>query len=79
MPHSVIEAIQLGIWDYEPEQLERNEFESTSALPGTNEKLDILAERIREGKPLWHPSDRRNYEEGPALDEKHLHGQLIES
>jgi hypothetical protein len=64
VPHSVIEAIKLGIWDYEPEIKKTPQiFPATTALPGTDEKLDVLARRIEEGMPLWHPSDRLNYED----------------
>jgi hypothetical protein len=31
----------------------------TSALPGTEEKVRILAERRRLGVSLWHPLDAR--------------------
>ena len=34
------------------------EFAATDAEPGSREKLDILADRIRQGMPLWHPEDR---------------------
>ena len=61
VPNSVIEAIQLGIWDFEPEDCENEEYDSTHALPGSEEKLSILARRLSEGQPLWHPSDRRSY------------------
>jgi len=61
VPSSVIEAIQQGIWDYEPEDSGRNEYSSTDALPGTEEKLEILADRLSQGKPLWHPEDRLTY------------------
>ena len=27
-------------------------------MPGTQEKLLVMAERIRSGLPLWHPADR---------------------
>lgn len=63
MANSVLDAIKMGIWDYEPEETEVNEYNSTGALPGTDEKLDILAKRVQSGLPLWHPSDRRNYED----------------
>ena len=63
MTNSVLDAIKLGIWDFEPETVESNEFDSTSAMPGTRQKLDILAQRIREGVPLWHPSDRSEYDD----------------
>ena len=31
----------------------------TSALPGTEEKVAVLAERARLGLSLWHPHDAR--------------------
>lgn len=60
MPESVLEAIRQGIWDYEPSQVDGRQFGSTQAIPGSDEKLAILAERIRMGLPLWHPSDRNH-------------------
>lgn len=63
MPHSVIEAIKLGVWDYEPEGEVCETFDATKALPGTEEKLDVLAARIEQGLPLWHPSDRRTFDD----------------
>ena len=63
MPHSVLEAIQMGIWDYEPETTNDKEYEQTRAMPGTMEKLQIMAERVSLGLPLWHPSDRINYDD----------------
>jgi hypothetical protein len=41
----------------------RNEFSSTSAMPGTKEKLEILAARLAQGAPLWHPEDRSEYDD----------------
>ena len=62
MPQSILEAIKSGDWNYEPDNAEvSNEFDSTDALPGTDQKLEILAERIRSGLPLWHPEDRLSY------------------
>lgn len=69
MPGSVIEAIQLGIWDFEPKDKDVDQYESTEALPGSNEKLDILAERLAQGYPLWHPSDRLTYAEAREQEE----------
>ena len=63
MPHSVLEAIEMGIWDYEPEMTNDKEYEQTRAMPGTMEKLQIMAERVSLGLPLWHPSDRINYDD----------------
>ena len=37
------------------------DFSSTEAPAGSREKLDILAERIARGQPLWHPEDRPDY------------------
>ena len=62
MPQSILEAIKSGDWNYEPEDSVVTEpFDSTDALPGSGQKLEILAERIRSGLPLWHPKDRLTY------------------
>jgi hypothetical protein len=60
VPRSVLEAIREGQWDFEPAG-EQTTVEATHALPGTTEKLDVLAERLSKGLPLWHPSDRRSF------------------
>jgi hypothetical protein len=65
MPKSVLDAIRQGIWDFEPMFEEQAGFESTGAMPGTREKLEALAERLRRGLPLWHPLDRQEYDEPP--------------
>lgn len=65
MPTSVLEAIKLGFWDFEPEEARPAEYDSTEALPGTRAKLDVLAERVRRGLPLWHLHDRRDCENLP--------------
>lgn len=62
MAKSVFEAIQSGEWNYEPESVETQLFAPTDALPGTEEKIEVLCERIRLGLPLWHPSDRQFYD-----------------
>ena len=63
MPNSVLDAIRSGQWDFEPNHIEHEKYTSTHALPGTQEKLAVLAERVRMGLPLWHPSDRRHWED----------------
>ncbi len=63
MASSVLDAIKSGIWDYEPEKTVANQYDSTEAMPGSNEKLAILARRVESGLPLWHPSDRRSYDD----------------
>jgi hypothetical protein len=36
-------------------------FKATQAPAGSREKLDVLADRIRMGYPLWHEEDRSDY------------------
>lgn len=66
MPRSVLEAIKQGDWEFEPNSDEPVCLKATSALPGTEEKLNVLAERLKQGLPLWHPSDRQSYDEGES-------------
>ena len=63
MPNSILEAIKQGLWEFEPEEIDDNQFEPTRAMPGTEEKLLILARRIEKGLPLWHSGDRTDYDE----------------
>jgi hypothetical protein len=37
------------------------DFIPTEAPAGSRKKLDILAERVQQGVPLWHPEDRPDY------------------
>jgi len=37
------------------------QFSATECPAGSQEKLEVLAERVRLGQPLWHPSDRADY------------------
>jgi hypothetical protein len=60
---SVLEAIRLGQWDYEPREVDQRQFDSTVAMPGSDEKLAIMAERLEHGLPLWHPRDRRSWDD----------------
>ena len=62
VPLSILEAIQLGMWDFEPKEGPTVQLRATEAMPGSSEKLEVLAERLRSGLPLWHPSDRLSYE-----------------
>ena len=63
MPKSILDAVREGDWYFEPEELDSTRFDATSAIPGTREKLDVLAERVSAGLPLWHRRDRPDYEE----------------
>jgi hypothetical protein len=60
---SVLDAIREGNWRFEPEEIDNLRFDATRAIPGTDEKLAVLAERVRAGLPLWHEMDRADYEE----------------
>ncbi len=63
MPVSVLDAIRKGQWDFEPEEKDSEDYNSTGALPGSETKIDILATRAKQGLPLWHPEDRRSYDD----------------
>jgi hypothetical protein len=63
VPRSILEAIQQGDWEFEPGGEELVSLKPTTALPGTAEKLLVLAERLQQGLPLWHPADPRSYED----------------
>ena len=58
MPKSVLEAIKLGYWDFEPPEVSYSDFECTDSMPGTKAKLRTMAKRVESGLPLWHPEDR---------------------
>jgi hypothetical protein len=62
VPKSVLEAIKLGLWDFEPPEVECSEFDASDAMPGTKEKLKTLALRVQNGLPLWHVDDRDDVE-----------------
>ena len=38
-----------------------DEFRPTLCPAGSKEKLDVLAERVLRGEPLWHTEDRSDY------------------
>jgi hypothetical protein len=63
VPRSVLDAIRDGDWYFEPDEVDASRFAATSAIPGTREKLEVLAQRARAGLPLWHEFDRPDYEE----------------
>jgi hypothetical protein len=67
MLRNVLDAIRDGDWHFEPDEVSSNYYQATKAIPGSAEKLDILAERVRAGLPLWHESDRADYDE-PGAD-----------
>jgi hypothetical protein len=54
---NVFEIIELYGHDENFEPHTTPDFVSTNAPAGSRQKLDILAERIQRGMPLWHPED----------------------
>ncbi len=64
MARSVIDAIRQGNWEFEPEQPEAQQEPASVAMPGTKEKVSVLAARLQQGLPLWNPSDRQTYNDG---------------
>jgi hypothetical protein len=63
MLRNVLEAIRNGNWQFEPEEIDPAGFPATSAIPGSDEKIAVLAERVQSGLPLWHQADRPDYDE----------------
>jgi|GEM_PF-962817 len=37
--------------------------QSTNSMPGSRAKLDTMAERVRQGLPIWHDNDRKELDE----------------
>ena len=62
---NVLDAIKLGEWDFEPVEVDDSNFDPTGAMPGTNEKLSVLAARVEAGLPLWNCNDRTEYDDEP--------------
>ena len=54
---NVFEIIELYGHDENFEPHVTTEFTPTCAPAGSRQKIDILAERIQRGMPLWHPED----------------------
>ncbi len=61
-PQTVLDAIRLKRWNFEPHDIAREDYEACGSMPGTPDKISILAERVRRGLPLWHPADRQDCE-----------------
>ena len=58
---NVFEAILECGHDEDFVAIESDEFSATEAPAGSKTKLDILAQRVMRGLPLWHPEDRADY------------------
>lgn len=58
---NVFEAILECGHDEDFVPAETQDFSGTDAPAGSRNKLDILAQRVLHGEPLWHPEDRSDY------------------
>jgi len=58
---NVFEAILECGHDEDFSPVATEEFIPTDAPAGSRAKLDVLADRVRRGMPLWHPEDRSDY------------------
>jgi len=58
---NVFEAILTYGHDEDFRPLAGHDFSATEAPAGSAEKIEVLAERVQRGEPLWHPDDRRDY------------------
>ena len=72
MPRSVLEAIKMGIWDFEP----RSGLQSVRRRrrhAGHEGKAVCVAERVELGLPLWHVNDRDDVEAPPPTARSRAH------
>ena len=58
---NVFEAILERGHDEDFVPVETEDFSPTDAPAGSRLKLQVLAERVKKGEPLWHPGDRSDY------------------
>ena len=59
--NNVFEAILKYGHDEDFAPRSNKEFGATQAPASSREKLEVLAERVRKGQPLWHDDDRADY------------------
>ena len=52
-----LNSLEMADVGLEPEFDPAGECRPTAALPGTWDKIAVLAERVEHGLPLWHPAD----------------------
>lgn len=58
-PSTIFEQIRRTGCDDDFEPTPTEEFQKTDAPVGSRDKVNILADRVRRGLPLWHPEDRK--------------------
>jgi hypothetical protein len=56
----------------------KKNFIPTDAPPGSEEKIDILRQRLEKGLPLWHKRDRKDYVKGGAKQMDRLFAQAAQ-
>jgi len=58
---NVFEAILECGHDEDFAPVSTGDFVSTDAPAGSRQKIEVLAERVLRGEPLWHDEDRSDY------------------
>lgn len=58
---NVFEAILKYGHDEDFRPLEDEQFQPTNAPAGSDDKIELLRQRVQSGQPLWHGEDRRDY------------------
>mgnify|MGYP001601899894 CR=1 FL=1 len=58
---NVFEAILKYGHDEDFAPVENEEFQPTNAPAGSDDKIELLRQRVQSGQPLWHNEDRRDY------------------
>ena len=58
---NVFEAILECGHDEDFFPVETEEFVGTEAPAGSRAKLNVMADRVKKGLPLWHDEDRSDY------------------
>ena len=61
MVRNVFEAILESGHDEDFVPVETDEFFATEAPAGSRQKIEVLAQRVLRGEPLWHSDDRSDY------------------
>ncbi len=63
------QRLALEEWDNTADQKPPDHFKPTDAVPGSAEKLEVLARRVELGLPLWHEKDRKDYSKRSSEDD----------
>ena len=58
---NVFEAILKYGHDEDFAPIADEEFQPTNAPAGSDDKIELLRQRVQSGQPLWHGEDRRDY------------------